>query len=155
VHHATSEALIGAQSLGFSGNPTVGGNNQARSDAFVGIIPVLIKAAKFLLLMVMVLLSSLFLYGLFYVAIMPGHSAAEKLYFDYSGIAKHPVFNNPVRPVLPKTHFRYQNPHSLNNAPWAVADFFSQHSQWEGYSKNSVPALLTSNCVEGRQHVPS
>jgi hypothetical protein len=143
VHHATSEALIRAQALGFSRNPPVAGNDQTRSDAFVGIIPALLKAAKWLLLMVMFLLSSLFVYGLFYVAIMPGHSVAEKLNFDYTGIAKHPVRS----PVLSKTHFRYQNPHILSNAPWAVADFFSQHSQWEGYADNSVPPPLTNNRV--------
>mmetsp|Transcript_43429 Transcript_43429/g.104939 ORF Transcript_43429/g.104939 Transcript_43429/m.104939 type:complete len:282 (-) Transcript_43429:457-1302(-) len=143
VHHATSEASIRAQALGFSGRPPPIVNQTEFGESFVGIVPALLKATKVLMLVLLFLLSSLFFYGLFYVSIMPGHSAAEKLYFDYSGIARHPVRS----PVLPKTHFRYQNPHILNNAPWAVADFFSQHSQWDGYNDDTLPAPLTSSRV--------
>lgn len=142
-HHATSEALIRAQALGFSRRPPSVDSQTEFGESFVGIVPFLLKAAKVLMLVVMFLLSSLFFYGIFYLSIMPWHSATEKLYFDYSGIAKHPVRS----PVLPRTHFRYLTPHILDSAPWAVVDFFSKHSQWEGYNDESIPAPLTSNRV--------
>ncbi|CAJ1953176.1 unnamed protein product [Cylindrotheca closterium] len=144
VHHATSEALIKAQALGFSGHPPVVDNIQTElGDSFVGIIPVLMKAFKVLLVLMAFFLSSLFLYGLSYVAIMPGSVSVQKLYFDYSGIASHPVSNQ----IFPETHFRKTLPHILDNAPWAVADFFSKHSQWEAYNDDTIPAPRTSNRV--------
>lgn len=144
VDHATSEALIRAQALGFSELPPAVDHNQAeKEESFVGIVPALIKAAKVLFLLIVLLLYSLFVYCLLYIAIMPGNIAAEKLYFDYSGIAKHPI----TSPGLPKKHFRYQNPRMLEKAPWAVADFFSQHSQWEAYHDDSIPMLRTNDRV--------
>jgi len=145
VHHATSEALTRAQALGFleRSPPTFENKQTEFGDAFVGIVPALIKAGRILLLVTLFLLSSLFFYGLFYIAIMNEYNAAENLYFDYSGMVKHPVEN----PILPTAHFRHQNQSILDNAPWAVADFFSQHSQWEGYNEDNVPSLLTSDRV--------
>mmetsp|Transcript_13825 Transcript_13825/g.22226 ORF Transcript_13825/g.22226 Transcript_13825/m.22226 type:complete len:528 (-) Transcript_13825:3106-4689(-) len=64
-------------------------------STFIGIFPLLRKIFYYFVVSVLLLISSLGLYALFYYLVMPSLHASEKLYFDYTGMARHPA---PVPP---------------------------------------------------------
>lgn len=70
------------------------------SSTFAGIIPTLRRIFLFLAVGVCLLISSLGLYGVFYAATMPELHASVSLYFDYTGMARHPAPSN-VLPMPP------------------------------------------------------
>ena len=113
--------------------------------AFIGIVPLLKKAFFVFGTGVILLCVSLAAYGLFYLAVMPSHHATEPLFFDYSGISKHPA---PVcvDDNLERTDHQLL-PRHLKSTPWAVADLFSKQTQWEAYSKDVVPNPITDTRI--------
>lgn len=118
----------------------------AVEDAFIGFVPLVKRFVTILGILVAVLCSSIVTYSLFYWVVMPGHHATETLFFDYSGVAKHPVpsYNgvnieegSPLQPLVDQ--FQY--------SPWAVADLFAKHSQWEHFDDEIIPKPITQSRV--------
>jgi hypothetical protein len=106
-------------------------------DAFVGIVPLLRRMFILIFSGTVLLISSLGLHGLFYFIAMPSHHATEALFFDYSGISRHPA---PV--CVDKSSETCSITKHLPGetvVPWAVADLFSKHSQWEAFQEDVIP----------------
>eukprot|EP00980_Cylindrotheca_fusiformis_P001496 scaffold346_cov116-Cylindrotheca_fusiformis.AAC.10 len=151
LQSATTEALARAQRFEFPGRVHARAEREAAEieNAFVGIVPTIKRVATFLSVGALLLSSSLFFYGLLYLAVMPSYNATRNLYFDYSGIAKHPA---PVPVCSDETNICGER-HSIDdkrlfeNAPWAVADLFSKHSQWEAFHADCVPKPLTDSRI--------
>jgi hypothetical protein len=151
LQYATTEALARAQNLEFPRQVHERVERQAAQieNAFIGIVPIIKRVVTFLTVGTILLSLSLFLYGLLYLIVMPSYNAAGKLYFDYSGIAKHPA---PV-PVCPDdtSICDGMNPMSdkllIDKTPWAVADLFSKHSQWEAFHSECIPKPLTDSRI--------
>jgi Putative adipose-regulatory protein (Seipin) len=57
---------------------------------FVGLIPFLKKVITYITVGIVLSITSLVIYGVFYQSVMPELLARETLYFDYTGIARHP-----------------------------------------------------------------
>ncbi len=155
LEHAATEAIARAQEFEIPmrafHRPEV-----ATEGAFMGLWPIL---KRFLIICTVgcsILLSSIGVYGLFYLAIQPGQAASEPLFFDYSGIAKHPappaVCSNEtsLEDYCPQ-HFLSEE---LRGAPWAAVDFFSKHSLWEAYHYEVLPRPLTETKIlkEGKNY---
>jgi hypothetical protein len=70
------------------------------TSAFMGIFPLLRKIFLYFITGIGLLITSLTLYGIFYKCTMPGLHASESLYFDYTGLARHPVLV-PIPVQLP------------------------------------------------------
>jgi hypothetical protein len=119
----------------------------AVEGAFMGIVPFLKRAFVRLAQGLALLLSSVLIYGMLYCILMPGHHATEIIYFDYSGIGKHPVpvcENIMIRPTTESCTVE-------QFVPWAVADLFSRHSQWEAFHDGVVPKPLTKSRILGQR----
>jgi hypothetical protein len=151
LQYATTEAVARAQNLEFPRRVHERVERQAAEieNAFIGIFPIIKRVATLLTVGTILLSSSLFLYGLLYLIVMPSYNAAGKLYFDYSGIAKHPA---PV-PVCPDAASTCDGMYPMvdklfiDKTPWAVADLFSKHSQWEAFHSECIPKPLTDSRV--------
>jgi hypothetical protein len=148
LEHAASEALTRARDFDFPRHvpQAFEGPVHAVEGAFIGLIPLLKKVLVALAVGAALFCSSVAVYGLFYYTVMPGHHALEPVFFDYSGIAKHPapvcVSNDHVDSylgILPKE--------VIEEAPWAVADLFSMHTQWEPFQSDVVPKPLTDTRI--------
>lgn len=159
LNHATSAAVTRVQNTA--------GLGRRRSDdtahpvdhslansqvGFVGILPILKQFAIISSILIFLLSTSLILYALFYMMIMPGYNATAKLYFDHSGIANHPTTRILPTKIDPVCNFQDNNtsnptcsflPNWKKNAPWAVADLFSKHSHWEAFHDECIPNLVT------------
>lgn len=68
---------------------------------FIGIIPWTLKMLRILAIGMMLLSSSVTLYGVFYWAVMPGNYASRPLFFDYTGTVDFP------HPNITKLHFNH------------------------------------------------
>lgn len=155
LEHAATEAIARAQEfeipMAAMHRPT-----EVVEGAFMGLWPILKRFLIFCTIGLSILLSSTGIYGLFYVSIQPGQAASEPLFFDYSGIAKHPV--------LPATCYneawvedsctQFSPIEELQGAPWAAVDFFSKHSRWEAYHYDVVPKPLSETKIlkEGKHY---
>jgi hypothetical protein len=140
LQQATAEALArGAQNLGRIPVqiPAVAVERQtARTEhAFAGIIPIFKRLFVISSIASILLLTSISEYGFFYLVIMPKYKATSRVYFDYSGIAKHPAqvpesvcFDDEVYGITKK-----------NTSPWAFTDLFAKHSQWESFQSECIP----------------
>jgi hypothetical protein len=130
---------------------------------FIGIIPFCKQLLVALMTFLALLASSMIFYGIFYAIVMPSHHASERLYFDYSGLAKHPVtnstpestrvFENKPQTVLPNASSttEEQTEATIISTPWAAADIFSTNIQWEAFEEDVIPPLKSY----GRILVPS
>lgn len=155
LEHAASEAIARAQGFEIP-RGAFQGPAEVFEGAFVGLWPIL---KKFLILWTIglsILLSSIGFYGLFYFGIQPGKAASEPLFFDYSGIAKHPapttVCSNETTTKTADLLAQDSCIHTfptveLRGAPWAAVDFFSKHIQWEAYHDDVVPKPLTETRI--------
>jgi hypothetical protein len=72
-----------------------------QSSTFMGILPLIRKAFLYLIASICLMMSSLALYGVFYKCAMPGLHASESLYFDYTGVARHPAPPNVLHTTVP------------------------------------------------------
>jgi hypothetical protein len=137
--------------------------HRAAEDAFVGIVPLLCRAFFLFVSGTMLLGSSMGAYGLFYLAVMPSHHATEPLYFDYSGLVNHPApiiciddndddinsldvddKNGRQQQQQQQQVALNNNPERVKQAPWAAADLFSKHVQWESFHNEVVPDAVTN-----------
>ena len=139
--------------------------------SFMGIIPLFKWIFKSAFTFLAFFSSSIVLYGLVYLVVMPSHHASERLFFDYSGLAKHPapVLTEPSS-SLPSTNIVKRGSNQKNRppssspsrgtgstieeqstipftAPWAAADLFSKHSQWEAFHQDVIPSLKSNERI--------
>ena len=151
LEHAASEAIARAQDFEI---PMTAFQRPAEAveGAFMGLWPILKRILIVYTVGFSILLSSVGIYGLFYVGIQPGKAACEQLYFDYSGLATHPAppipasneMDSEVEDRCPKTSVTKK---ALQGAPWAAVDFFSKHSLWEAHHYDVIPKPLTETRV--------
>jgi hypothetical protein len=144
--HAASGALTKRQNYHIpEDGPSFAQAPAPAEDAFVGIVPFLRRMFILIFSGTILLISSLGLHGLFYFVAMPSHHATEPLFFDYSGISRHPA------PVCvdesSKTCSRTNHLPGEKVMPWAVADLFSKHSQWEAFQKDVIPLPRADNRI--------
>lgn len=144
LHHATTAALTRAQNTAFLGGDRRYEDAEPSIDAspvgFVGILPVVKQVIIASSIGTFLLATSVILYAVFYIMIMPGYNASARIYFDHSGIANHPA-TVPADPGFNITD-TLSYPTSKNE-PWAVADLFSKHSHWEAFHTECSPKLIT------------
>lgn len=157
LESAATEAIARAQEFEIP-RAAFQGSAEMVEGAFVGLWPILKKILILWTVGFSVLLSSIGLYGLFYFAIQPGKAALEPLFFDYSGIAKHPApspalcsnnetSSNETNPFEAPTCTSLFPKEELRGAPWAAVDFFSKHTQWEAYHDDVIPKELTETRI--------
>jgi hypothetical protein len=148
LEHAATEALTRAHEFELPRNVPHAFERQAEAmeGAFIGIFPLLRKVFIVLATGTCLLCSSLSIYGLFYLARMPGHIATESLFFDYTGIANHPA---PVclDDNLDTSRTLSPTKEQTQGAPWAATDFFSKHTQWEAFYSDVVPKPITNSRI--------
>lgn len=142
LEHAATEAIARAQEFEI---PMAAFHVQAVGaveEVFMGIWPILKRILIVYSIGISIMASSIAMYGLFYFAIQPGQAASESLFFDYSGIANHPAPENP---------FKNQTCSAILSGgkltPWAAADFFAKHSQWEAFHTDVLPKPLVQSRV--------
>jgi Putative adipose-regulatory protein (Seipin) len=70
---------------------------------FMGIIPWTIRFIKICVLGMMMVVSSIICYGVFYWAVMPGSYASRPLFFDYTGTVPYPHGNVTHTVVVPSS----------------------------------------------------
>lgn len=151
LQYATSEALARAQNLDFPGQVHARVERQAAEaeNAFVGLVPIVKRVATILTVGTILLSSSVFLYGFLYFMVMPSYKSSGNLYFDYSGIAKHPApvprWSNDENSWNGRGSMVAE--HHIDNAPWAVVDLFSKQSQWEAFHEACIPKPLTDRRI--------
>jgi hypothetical protein len=151
LEHTASAAITRARNYDFPRHvpEAFEGPAHAVEGAFVGVIPILKRAFVRLVHGLVLLLSSMLIYALFYFLVMPGHHATEVIYFDYSGMGKHsaPVCENvPIGPTI-----EHATATTEQSFPWAVADLFTRHSQWEAFHDGVVPKPLTQSRILGQR----
>ena len=133
VEFAASEALSHAVSFEFPNQaprPTPEPVSEPEGF-FIGIVPLIQKALIIAATATTLLISSIGTYWIFYCLVMPGPYATKPLYFDYSGVAKHPA--------LECTNEQAESHEIHPGAPWAVVDLFSKHIQWEPFQPDVIP----------------
>jgi Putative adipose-regulatory protein (Seipin) len=168
VAQAATQAIARAQEYRIPQDNTPLPNNfdersQARHIDFVGIVPVLQRAFSVLASGMVLLASSVALYGLFYILYMPAHQVSEPLFFDYTGLVKHPspvCMNNS--PTTAEDYAKLENftlpwqptPVQLKFAPWAAVDLFAKHTQWEAFQSEVIPKPIAKKSIlkAGRAH---
>lgn len=136
--------------------------SHARHSDFVGIVPVLQKALSVLASGMVLLASSVALYGFFYMLYMPPNQVSEPLFFDYTGLVKHP---SPVCMNSPTTAEDFKKPENftlpwqptpvqLKFAPWAAIDLFAKHTQWEAFQSEVIPKPIAKKSIlnAGKAH---
>lgn len=148
LEHAATEAIARAQEFEI---PMAAFQVPAEAveGAFVGLWPILRKIFILWAIGFSILCSSIGMYGLFYLAIQPGNVTSDQLFFDYSGIAKHPV-TPPVcsnETTVEDTCTQHFPKEELRGAPWAAVDFFARHTQWEAYYHDVLPRPLTETKI--------
>ena len=149
VEFAASQAMTRAQDFQFPREMPQVFEHPAHAveGAFIGIVPFLKKSFIVLVMATMMLLSSLATYGLFYLTVMPGLRVVEPLYFDYSGTSRHPA------PICTQEDVN-NCPQLVPEGPWAVADLFSKHTQWDPFRSDVTPKPLTDKRIlnEGKAY---
>ena len=152
LEYAANQAIARAQEFEMPARSAFQGPAEAVEETIMGLWPLLKKFFILWTVGLSVLLSSIGIYGLFYYAIQPGKAASEPLFFDYSGIAKHParlavcsegseksLINDSCIQNLPTEDFR--------GAAWAAVDFFSKHTQWEAHHHDVIPKPLAETRI--------
>ena len=141
LEHAATEAIARAQEFEIPMAAFHGQAVGAVEGAFMGLWPIVKQTLIYFSIGLSLLVSSIGFYGIFYLSVQPGQAACESLFFDYSGIAKHPApqinCTDQVDTCLPQL-----SSESLSEVTWAAVDFFSKHSQWEAYHQDVVPKPL-------------
>ena len=147
---AASQAIARAQDYRIPNDdtPEYDGRNHNSNDAvassFVGIVPIIRRLIIISAFGIAVLTSSATMYGLLYLAVMPSHQVTETLFFDYTGLAKHPspvCIEEEEEKVQSTTASSYRpSPEQLQSAPWAAVDLFAKHTSWEAFETVVVPS---------------
>ena len=138
LEHAATEAIARAQEFEIPMATFHGQAVGAVEGAFMGLWPILKQTLIYFSIGISLLGSSIGMYGLFYLSVQPRQAACESLFFDYSGIAKHPAPQINCADQV-DTCLALLPTETLRKAPWAAVDFFSKHSQWEAYHQDVVP----------------
>ena len=136
--HVASEALTEAQNCHIPEDvPSFAQPPAPAEGAFVGIVPFLRRMFILIFTGTILLISSIGLYGSFYFIAMPGHHATEPLFFDYSDISRHPhplCVDESSETCSITKHLPGENV-----KPFAVANLFSKHSQWDAFQEDVIP----------------
>jgi Putative adipose-regulatory protein (Seipin) len=138
LEYAATEAIARAQEFEI---PMAAFHSQAvgaMEGTFIGLWPILRRMLIYYSIGMSLLVSSIGMYGMFYVSIQPGQAASEPLFFDYAGIAKHPAPQIECVDQIDSCPAHFLSEH-LGNTPWAAADFFSRHTQWEAHHTDVMP----------------
>jgi hypothetical protein len=146
LEHAATEAIARAQEFEIPIGAFHGQAAGAVEEAFMGLWPILKQTLIYWSIGVSLLISSIGLYGLFYLSIQPRQAACEPLFFDYSGIARHPAPQIGCADQFDSCPALFPS-ETLRESPWAAADFFSKHSQWEAYHSDVVPKPLVRSRI--------
>lgn len=151
LEHAASEAIARAHEFEIP-MTAFQGQVEAVEGAFMGLWPILKRILIIYTVGFSILLSSVGMYGLFYVGVQPGKAACEQLFFDYSGLATHPAPPILANSIETDSEVEQSCPSSSTNealrgTPWAAVDFFSKHSLWEAHHTDVIPKPRTEERV--------
>lgn len=116
---------------------------QDRMDAargnFIGIIPILKQIVFLFVVGTFLMLTSITLYGIFYLIVMPPNAVTEQLHFDYTcGEAYN--HDNVCNETIPDEQAKACS-------PVAAVDIFAEHSPWEAFHEDLQPPPKTSTRI--------
>ena len=121
-------------------------------DSFMGLIPWIQHIFKMIVVTSLLFVSSLLLYGLFYIIVMPGHHTTGQLYFDYT-------CRGEGQTICEATDTGIVNCESVDTSsirkcsPSATVDLFAQQDPWQAFESDVVPNPLTQNRIlKSKQH---
>lgn len=156
LQHAASEAVSLARGFQFPDGipPSVHDSAHVLEGAFEGLWPILKRCLFLWTVGTTILISSMTMYGIFYVLVQPGQMAREPIYFDYSRLAHHPAPSTCPNETTNQCKLPMLMTDKTINMPWAVADIFSQQSQWEYHIEHVVPKPKTEDRIlkQGRSY---
>jgi hypothetical protein len=122
-------------------------------NTFIGIFPFLGRILKTMTMGTLLLGISVLTYAVFLQAAMPSLSAAQPLFFDYTG-APTPSFHAKTTSHSGSRASSFYGKSSTPSSkePWAVVDLFAKHTSWDALQMEVLPKPVASERLLKSKH---